>query len=189
MESGASRAPSVAARTAGITCKVARCRRRAGHFASLPGRRVTSRASRRRWRSSTGWPSRSASHTASSATELAELVRFVEDRRDGTLVMLKESGQRDRRSTPPPPTDQRSALATAFQAHPASPPLPSDRGGVVYSHSMVPGGLDVTSSTTRLTPGTSAMMRFESCSTSSYGRRAQSAVIASSLVTARMTIG
>jgi len=27
------------------------------------------------------------------ATELAELVRFVEDRRDGTLVMLKESGQ------------------------------------------------------------------------------------------------
>jgi hypothetical protein len=26
------------------------------------------------------------------ATELAELVRFVEDRRDGTLVMLKESG-------------------------------------------------------------------------------------------------
>ena len=27
-----------------------------------------------------------------NATELAELVRFVEDRRDGTLVMLKESG-------------------------------------------------------------------------------------------------
>ena len=27
------------------------------------------------------------------AAELAELVRFVEDRRDGTLVMLKESGQ------------------------------------------------------------------------------------------------
>lgn len=27
------------------------------------------------------------------ATELAELVQFVEDRRDGTLVMLKESGQ------------------------------------------------------------------------------------------------
>ncbi len=27
------------------------------------------------------------------ATELGELVRFVEDRRDGTLVMLKESGQ------------------------------------------------------------------------------------------------
>ena len=26
------------------------------------------------------------------AAELAELVRFVEDRRDGTLVMLKESG-------------------------------------------------------------------------------------------------
>lgn len=30
-----------------------------------------------------------------------------------------------------------------------------------YSHSIVPGGFDVTSSTTRLTPGTSFVMRFE----------------------------
>jgi hypothetical protein len=30
-----------------------------------------------------------------------------------------------------------------------------------YSHSMVPGGFDVTSSTTRFTPGTSFVMRFE----------------------------
>ena len=30
-----------------------------------------------------------------------------------------------------------------------------------YSHSMVPGGFDVTSSTTRLTPSTSLVMRLE----------------------------
>lgn len=35
------------------------------------------------------------------------------------------------------------------------------RGLTGYSHSMVPGGFDVTSSTTRLTPGTSLVMRFE----------------------------
>src|SRR5439155_20038774 len=58
-----------------------------------------------------------------------------------------------------------------------------------YSHSIVAGGFDVTSSTTRLTPGISFTMRAEIVSTRSYGRRAQSAVIASSLVTARITIG
>ena len=59
----------------------------------------------------------------------------------------------------------------------------------VYSHSMVPGGFDVMSSATRLTPGTSAMMRLDSRCSTSPGRRAQSAVMASSLVTARMTMG
>ena len=58
-----------------------------------------------------------------------------------------------------------------------------------HSHSMVPGGFDVTSSATRLTPSTSLMMRDDMRSTRSYGSRAQSAVMASSLVTARMTIG
>src|SRR3954464_4382429 len=58
-----------------------------------------------------------------------------------------------------------------------------------YSHSMVAGGFDVTSSTTRLTPGISFTIRAEIVSTRSYGSRAQSAVIASSLVTARITIG
>ena len=58
-----------------------------------------------------------------------------------------------------------------------------------YSHSIVPGGFEEISSATRLTPSTSLMMRVEMRSRRSYGRRAQSAVIASSLVTARMMIG
>ena len=58
-----------------------------------------------------------------------------------------------------------------------------------YSHSIVAGGFDVTSSTTRLTPGISLMILAEIVSTRSYGSRAQSAVMASSLVTARITIG
>ncbi len=61
------------------------------------------------------------------------------------------------------------------------------RGG--HSHSMVPGGFDVTSRATRFTPSTSLMIREAMRSTRSYGNRAQSAVMASSLVTARMTIG
>ena len=51
-----------------------------------------------------------------------------------------------------------------------------------YSHSIVAGGFDVTSSTTRFTPGISLTIRPEIVSIRSYG-------IASSLVTARMTIG
>src|SRR5215471_4240553 len=58
-----------------------------------------------------------------------------------------------------------------------------------YSHSIVAGGFDVTSSTTRFSPGISFTMRAEIVSTRSYGSLAQSAVIASSLVTARITIG
>ncbi len=58
-----------------------------------------------------------------------------------------------------------------------------------YSHSIVAGGFDVTSSTTRLTAGISLTIRDEIVSIRSYGSRAQSAVIASSLVTARSTIG
>lgn len=58
-----------------------------------------------------------------------------------------------------------------------------------YSHSMVPGGFDVTSSTTRLTSLTSLVMRVEIFSSTSYGRRVQSAVIASSEETGRRTIG
>src|SRR5262249_12198880 len=63
------------------------------------------------------------------------------------------------------------------------------RGLVRYSHSIVAGGFDVTSSTTRFTPGISFTIRAEIASTRSYGSRAQSAVIASSLVTARIAIG
>jgi hypothetical protein len=59
----------------------------------------------------------------------------------------------------------------------------------IYSHSIVPGGLEVTSSTTRLTPSTSFVIRFEILASTSYGSRVQSAVIASSEDTGRSTIG
>ena len=62
-------------------------------------------------------------------------------------------------------------------------PSPGD-----HSHSIVPGGLLVMSSTTRPTGRISLIIREAICSSRSYGRRAQSAVIASSLVTARITI-
>src|ERR1700749_336355 len=58
-----------------------------------------------------------------------------------------------------------------------------------YSHSMVPGGLLVTSRTTRLISGTSLVIRLEIRASTSAGSRAQSAVIASSLVTGRSTMG
>jgi hypothetical protein len=58
-----------------------------------------------------------------------------------------------------------------------------------YSHSIVPGGFDVMSYATRLMPATSLMMRDEILASRSYGSRAQSAVIASSDVTARTMIG
>ncbi len=64
-----------------------------------------------------------------------------------------------------------------------------DLVGRHYSHSIVPGGFDVTSYATRFTPGTSLTIREAMRSRTPYGRRAQSAVIASSLVTARITIG
>src|SRR5262249_7199531 len=57
-----------------------------------------------------------------------------------------------------------------------------------HSHSMVAGGFDEMSYTTRLTPRTSLMMRVESRARSSSGRRAQSAVMPSVERTARMAI-
>lgn len=64
--------------------------------------------------------------------------------------------------------------------------LASFRGLVTYSHSIVAGGFDVQSSTTRLMPFTSLMIRLEILSRTSYGIRAQSAVIPSIDVTARI---
>lgn len=55
-----------------------------------------------------------------------------------------------------------------------------------YSHSMVEGGLDVMSYTTRLTRSTSLVMRFEIFSNTSKGILAQSAFIPSIEVTARI---
>ena len=79
-------------------------------------------------------------------------------------------------------TRSRAKRRTATRARPAG----SRRG---YSHSIVAGGFELRSSATRLTPGISLMIRLEIVSSRSYGRRAQSAVIASSEVTARITIG
>ncbi len=55
-----------------------------------------------------------------------------------------------------------------------------------YSHSIVAGGFDVMSYTTRLTLSTSFTMRTEIASSTSHGMRAQSAVMPSLDVTARM---
>jgi hypothetical protein len=54
-----------------------------------------------------------------------------------------------------------------------------------YSHSIVAGGFDEMSYTTRLTPGTSLTIRDEIFARTSYGSFAQSAVMPSSEVTAR----
>src|SRR5690606_29673541 len=59
--------------------------------------------------------------------------------------------------------------------------------GAHHSHSIVPGGLEVMSYVTRLIPFTSFTIRFAERSSTSYGSRAQSAVIPSTLVTARNT--
>ena len=61
---------------------------------------------------------------------------------------------------------------------PACSPLP-------YSHSMVAGGLELMSYTTRFTPFTLLMMSFDTPARNSQGKCAQSAVIPSVEVTAR----
>src|SRR4051812_38309970 len=92
---------------------------------------------------------------------------------------LRGSGARDerQRGAVRPPPGARGARSV------------SREGGGPYSHSMVPGGLLVTSSTTRLTSATSLVIRVEILASTSYGNRVQSAVIASSLDTGRSTIG
>ena len=57
-----------------------------------------------------------------------------------------------------------------------------------HSHSMVAGGFDEMSYTTRFTPWTSFVIRLEMRASSSCGSGAQSAVIASRLVTQRSAI-
>jgi hypothetical protein len=58
----------------------------------------------------------------------------------------------------------------------------------LHSHSMVAGGLLVISYTTRFTPGTSFTIRLLIRASTESGRRAQSAVMKSSVVTARSAI-
>src|SRR5262249_19606203 len=54
-----------------------------------------------------------------------------------------------------------------------------------HSHSIVPGGLEVMSYTTRFTPLTSLTIRFEIALRTGLGKSTQSAVIPSSEYTAR----
>jgi len=57
--------------------------------------------------------------------------------------------------------------------------------GSHYSHSIVLGGFELISSTTRLQPSTSLIIRLDMLRSTSYGTRAQSAVMASTLSTMR----
>ncbi len=59
------------------------------------------------------------------------------------------------------------------------------RHSLAYSHSIVAGGFDEMSYTTRDTPFTSLVMRLDARASTSCESRAQSAVIASTEVTAR----
>src|SRR5262249_9121970 len=59
---------------------------------------------------------------------------------------------------------------------------------VAHSHSIVAGGLLLTSYTTRFTPRTLLMIRVETWASRSYGSRDQSAVMKSSVCTARMAM-
>ena len=77
--------------------------------------------------------------------------------------------------------DHQRADDVEHRDHRANREVPRD-----YSHSIVPGGLLVMSSTTRLTSRISLIIREAMRSSRSYGSRAQSAVMASSDVTARM---
>src|SRR3546814_3009617 len=85
-----------------------------------------------------------------------------------------------------PAADHVAACARHPTTFPSSftPTLdPAQRDSTVpsrrHSHSMVPGGFEVTSSVTRLTSATSLVIRVEIFSSTSNGSRAQSAVIRS----------
>ena len=85
------------------------------------------------------------------------------------------------------PPGGRCARTRSRQDPRAAAPAPEGPAASALLPLDGPGGLDVMSSTTRLTSRISLIMREAICSSRSYGRRAQSAVIASSLVTARIT--
>src|SRR5665213_579611 len=64
----------------------------------------------------------------------------------------------------------------------------ADERTTCHSHSMVPGGFEVTSYTTRFTPRTSLVMRFETWAINLASKGYQSAVMPSLLVTALSAI-
>ena len=112
--------------------------------------------------------------TTKIADEAPQPIVYPSRRRMVTVALRR--GTQTRR--PIGRRDPRCAETTTVERRPAG-----------YSHSMVAGGFDVTSSTTRFTPTISFTIRPEIVSIRSYGSLAQSAVIASSLVTARITTG
>ena len=140
--------------------------------------------------------------------------RFTDvwDALDTLRTILETKAYADIPAAPAEPPDpqaagaSRSGQARAHRRRCRTSPGPLGPGGVSghparalrkefreptggYSHSMVPGGLLVMSSTTRLTSGTSLVIRVEIRASRSPGSRAQSAVMASSLVTGRSTTG
>jgi hypothetical protein len=110
-------------------------------------------------------------------------------------LSIRRLGDREFMEGGPPRSSTANAfISSSFPVCPGEAALafttrgqPGPAGG--YSHSMVAGGFEEMSYTTRLTPATSAMIRLLMRSSTSEGSFAQSAVIASSLVTARITIG
>ena len=114
---------------------------------------------------------------------------------DHVVPDARGAGRRPRLAAPA--RRPQAAHRLADRPQPARPPHrgrtepqpPTAGVSRAHSHSMVPGGLLVTSSTTRLTSGTSLVIRVEIRAITSYGSRDQSAVIASSLETGRSTTG
>gem|GEM_PF-6482103 len=102
-------------------------------------------------------------------------------------------GTRERRCGPT--RASHGARGRVSERQPRSPDRPLERtaapgGGaaaseVAYSHSIVAGGFELTSYTTRFTPSTSLAIRLEIWASTSGGKGNQSAVMPSRLVTAR----
>jgi hypothetical protein len=86
-----------------------------------------------------------------------------------------------RRCAPPSPRPTTAAKGVR-KAHPLGYALSRF---ATYSHSIVAGGFELTSYTTRFTPRTSLLIRVLIRESASYGNGYQSAVIPSRLVTAR----
>src|SRR5919201_3433036 len=118
--------------------------------------------------------------------------RFLQQRRVARVVAPQNKPARldpIRRVTHESPAPLRGAMRTFVRCGIQPRDVEASAFARLYSHSMVAGGFELRSRATRFTPGISLMIRDEIASSTSYGSRAQSAVIASSDVTARITTG